>query len=149
MALFKPYKVINSQLNSLPIRAGQLIFVTDTQTLYVDIDGTTRIKVNGDVITKVAGIEDNANNYTLPIASTTLGGVKTTSTETDYTNYVPAPISSTGVVYTKNMPAVTEYGQDTAIFHYTSGGNINIERTTKVIASDTQPNVNELLTGDI
>lgn len=45
--------------------------------------------------------EAGANNYTLPIASSTLGGVKTTSTETDMTHYEPAPISATGVVYTK------------------------------------------------
>lgn len=149
MALFKPYKITSSRLNSLPIKEGQFIFTTDDQALYVDVSNSLRIKVNADVISKVDGIEAGANNYTLPIASSTLGGVKTTSTETDMTHYEPAPISATGVVYTKNMPAVTEYGEDTAIFHYTSGGNINIERTTKVIASTTQPAATDLLTGDI
>ena len=37
---------------------------------------------------KLADLE----NYTLPVASTTLGGVKTTSNVSDVTNYTPAPI---------------------------------------------------------
>lgn len=45
---------------------------------------------------KLAGIEDGANNYTLPVASSTLGGVKTTNTaELDLLTaqgYEPIPI---------------------------------------------------------
>lgn len=37
MALFKPYKILSSQLNSLPIVEGQFIITTDTQLIYADI----------------------------------------------------------------------------------------------------------------
>ena len=40
--IFKPYKVLSSKLNSLPIKAGQFIITTDTRLIYVDIDNSTR-----------------------------------------------------------------------------------------------------------
>lgn len=44
MALFKPYKVLSTQLSSLPVLDGQVIFVTDTQEIYLDSgDGRTLI----------------------------------------------------------------------------------------------------------
>ena len=45
MALFKPYKITSSQLNSLPIIEGQLIVTTDDGALYVDINSSTRRRV--------------------------------------------------------------------------------------------------------
>ena len=48
MAKFKPFKVTSSQLKSLPIVEGQLIFVTDTSQTFLDIDGTTRTEFNGN-----------------------------------------------------------------------------------------------------
>lgn len=50
---------------------------------------------------KLAGIAAGANNYTLPTASTTLGGVKTTSSVSDVTGYTPVPIKN-GVPYYKD-----------------------------------------------
>lgn len=44
--IFKPYQILSSQLNELPISAGQFIFVTDTQLFYVDISDTQRITVS-------------------------------------------------------------------------------------------------------
>lgn len=38
MALFKPYRILHSQLNSLPIVEGQLIFVIDTKKIYLDVN---------------------------------------------------------------------------------------------------------------
>lgn len=52
--------------------------------------------------TKLAGIEAGANNYVLPEASTTLGGVKTTSSVTVFTDYTACPIDTNGVVYYQN-----------------------------------------------
>lgn len=146
MALFKPYKVTSANLNSLPIKEGQLIFVTDTQDLYIDVSANSRIKVNNDALVKLAGVETNANNYVLPQASSTLGGVRTTSTQSDLTYYDPAPIQN-GIVYIKNAPTVTEFNNDTATFHYTGSGNINYDRTADVVVSATQPS--NLSTGDI
>ena len=51
--------------------------------------------------TKLAGIAEGANNYTLPTASSTLGGVKTTSTVTSNSGYTACPIIS-GVPYYKD-----------------------------------------------
>ena len=48
MALFKPYKVLSSQLNSLPIIEGQLIITTDDGSLYLDINNSTRQKIADD-----------------------------------------------------------------------------------------------------
>ena len=50
---------------------------------------------------KLNGIQSNANNYTLPQASSTLGGVKTTSTVTDVSTYTPVPIVD-GIPYYKD-----------------------------------------------
>ena len=38
---------------------------------------------------KLASIEAQANKYQLPIASSTLGGIKTTSTVSNYSDYIP------------------------------------------------------------
>lgn len=50
---------------------------------------------------KLNGVEANANNYTLPMASSTLGGVKTTSTVADTSEYTACPIVS-GIPYYKD-----------------------------------------------
>ena len=51
--------------------------------------------------TKLDGVEPGANAYTLPTASTTLGGVKTTSTVTSASGYTACPIIA-GVPYYKD-----------------------------------------------
>lgn len=48
MAKFKPFKVTSSQLKSLPIVEGQLIFVTDTFQTFLDIDGVTRTEFSSN-----------------------------------------------------------------------------------------------------
>lgn len=42
MAKFKPYKVLENQLNELPIKEGQFIVTSDTNQIYIDIDSATR-----------------------------------------------------------------------------------------------------------
>lgn len=42
MALVKHYKVLESQLSSLPIVEGQIIYTTDTKKLYIDINSNIR-----------------------------------------------------------------------------------------------------------
>lgn len=61
---------------------------------------------------KLAGITENANNYTLPVASSTLGGVKTTSTVTSTTGLTATPIIN-GVPYYKDTN--TTYNNGTGI----------------------------------
>jgi hypothetical protein len=54
---------------------------------------------------KLDGIAEGANNYTLPIASTELGGVMTTSTVTSTSGYTPTPIIN-GVPYYKTYTSL-------------------------------------------
>lgn len=42
MAVFKPYKVLSSQLSSLPIKEGQFIITTDTNQIFVDLSSSIR-----------------------------------------------------------------------------------------------------------
>lgn len=44
--IFKPYQILSSQLNTLPIISGQFIFTTDTNLLYIDISDSQRISVS-------------------------------------------------------------------------------------------------------
>lgn len=74
-------------------------------------DATTSARglMTAAMVTKLNGIATNANNYSLPTASSsTLGGVKTTSTVTDTSGYSPCPIVS-GVPYYRNPLAQKEY----------------------------------------
>lgn len=57
MALFKPYKIQSSQLNSLPITEGQLIVTTDDKAMYLDISSSSRIKIYADDIAKIDELE--------------------------------------------------------------------------------------------
>lgn len=75
--------------------------------------------------TKLSGIASNANNYTLPTASTTLGGVKTTSTVSSSTGYTACPIIS-GVPYYKDTN--TTYNNATA----SSAGLMSTSDKTKL-----------------
>lgn len=56
---------------------------------------------------KLDGVAAGANNYVLPTASTTLGGVKTTSTVTDLAEYAPTPIVDGIPYYKKETPKQT------------------------------------------
>ena len=54
MAKFKPYKILESQLDSLPIKEGQFILTTDTKKLYSDTAANTRILISPDAITNLS-----------------------------------------------------------------------------------------------
>ena len=58
---------------------------------------------------KLNGIASGANAYTLPVASSTLGGVKTTSTVTSNSGYTACPIIS-GVPYYKDTNTTYSLG---------------------------------------
>lgn len=68
--------------------------------------------------TKLEGIEEGANNYTLPTASSTLGGVKTTSTVTSSDGYTACPIIS-GVPYYKEGSG-------------SGGGSVELDKTLSI-----------------
>ena len=90
---------------------GDGTWVVPTNTTYSDATTSTHGLMTAAMVTKLNGIATNANNYSLPTASSsTLGGVKTTSTVTSTSGYTACPIIS-GVVYYKDTnttyPAAT------------------------------------------
>lgn len=88
--------------------------------------------------TKLAGIEEGANKYTLPTAAKdTLGGVKTTSTVTSASGYTATPIIS-GVPYYKD----TTY----AVATTSANGLMAASDKTKLNGIDTGAEVNVIET---
>lgn len=87
---------------------------------------------------KLAGIEDGANNYTLPVASSTLGGIKTTNTDgldlLTANGYAPIPIVD-GIPY--YMPvSVLENGG----LPYLTVGNLDLNLPIAMsVGSETKP----------
>lgn len=69
-------------------------------TYSVATTSTNGLMSSGDK-SKLNGIAEGANNYTLPTAGSSLGGVKTTSTVTSTSGYTACPIIS-GVPYYKD-----------------------------------------------
>lgn len=63
MAYFRPYKILQSQLASLPIREGQLILVKDTKQIYLDISASDRIQMYSDEIARIASLENGQYSY--------------------------------------------------------------------------------------
>ena len=96
MALFRPYRITSDQLSSLTKAEGQLIVVSDTKSMYLDISDTERIRIGEDLYTKLAGIATGATKVE---ASSTNGNIKINGTET--------------TVYTK--PALTKSEVTTAL----------------------------------
>ena len=88
---------------------GTAVWGADNNTTYNDATTSARGLMTAAMVTKLNGIATNANNYSLPTASSsTLGGVKTTSTVTNTSGYSPCPIVS-GVPYYRNPLAQKEY----------------------------------------
>ncbi len=90
MAKFKPYKILESQLDSLPIKEGQFILTTDTKKLYSDTAANTRILISPDAITDLS-----VNGTT--ITYTRLDGTTGTITTKD-TTYSVASETKNGLM---------------------------------------------------
>lgn len=87
---------------------------------------------------KLAGIEDGANNYTLPVASSTLGGVKTTNTDgldlLTANGYAPIPIVD-GIPYFMPVSVLENGG-----FPYLTVGNLDLNLPIAMsVGSETHP----------
>ena len=72
-----------------------------TDTTYDDVTDAAHGLMTAAMKKKLDGIAEGANKYVLPTASTTLGGVKTTSTVSSAPGYTASPIID-GVVYYQN-----------------------------------------------
>lgn len=80
---------------------GDGTWVVPTNTTYSNATTSTSGLMSAADKAKLDGVAAGANKYTLPTASTTLGGVKTTSSVSSASGYTACPIIS-GVVYYKD-----------------------------------------------
>ena len=114
--------IADNPTDTLSITAGDNITLTgdDTtdkitisakDTTYKDATQTEHGLLSISDKTKLDGIEQGANLYTLPVAGSELGGVKTTSSVVSNVGYLPIPIID-GVPYYKDTN--TEYGVGSA-----------------------------------
>lgn len=91
---------VNGYVGNVVLKTSDLVndsnYVSDSEYVHTDNNYTTTEK------NKLNGIEEDANNYELPVASNTLGGVKTTSTVNSSAGYTPCPIIG-GVPYYKEV----------------------------------------------
>lgn len=146
-----------TKVNALPF-ATSSVYVGETEPtgdydIWIDTSsdtgtgGVTAVIFTQDEKTKLAGIAANANNYSLPTAGSTLGGVKTTSTVSSTTGLTAVPIingvpyykdtnttytagtgltlSSTQFKHTNAVTAKTAYGS-TATTASADGGSITV-----------------------
>lgn len=86
-----------SGLTACPIISG-VPYYKDTNTTY----NVATTSANGLMSSTDKAKLDGLSNYTLPTASSALGGVKTTSTVTDVSSYTACPIDANGVPYYKD-----------------------------------------------
>ena len=103
----------DSKTDTLTIAAGSniqlagdatndIVTISATDTTYGNATTSASGLMTAAMVTKLNGIATGANNYSLPTASSsTLGGVKTTSTVTSTSGYTACPIIS-GVPYYKD-----------------------------------------------
>ena len=131
MAKFKPYKLLESQLDSLPIQEGQFILTTDTNKLYSDTAANTRILISPDAITDLS-----VNGTT--ITYTRLDGTTGTITTKD-TTYSVASVIKNGLMSASDKEkldtiekgaqanTVTGVKGDSESLYRT--GNVNITKT--------------------
>ena len=116
-----------TKVNALPF-ATSSVYVGNTEPtgdydLWIDTSsdtgtgGVTAVIFTQDEKTKLAGIAANANNYSLPTAGSTLGGVKTTSTVSSTTGLTAVPIIN-GVPYYKDTNTT-----------YTAGAGLELSAT--------------------
>lgn len=80
---------------------GTAVWGADNNTTYSNATTSAAGLMSASDKSKLDGIATGANKYTLPTASSTLGGVKTTSTVTSTSGLTPCPIIS-GVPYYKD-----------------------------------------------
>lgn len=90
---------------------------------------------------KLAGIAKDANNYTLPVASSTLGGVKTTSTVTSTTGLTATPIIN-GVPYYKDTNTTYNNGTGISISNNTINHSNSITAKTAYGSTATSASAN-------
>lgn len=91
MAQVSFYKINNSQLSSLAIKEGQIIFVQDTGKLYIDKDSSNRISVGGSSYSagegiNISGTTISSKNSNI-INGSTSGSLRTVNSAAESSSY--------------------------------------------------------------
>ena len=92
--------ITESEVNTLVATLNTSINSVRTDLSKVVTTTANGLMTSADKV-KLNGIAANANNYSLPTASSTLGGVKTTSNVSDVSTYTACPIVG-GIPYYKD-----------------------------------------------
>lgn len=106
MAKLSLFKVAESQLESLPVKDGQFIVVTDKKHICLD-NGTERIHLYGDEASKLASIAFNATKVE---SSTQNGYIKINGVETKV--YTPSEDKNTTYTLSKSGSSIILTGSD-------------------------------------
>ena len=133
--------VVKADITKLGIPAQDTTYNTATTTTMGLMSAEDKAKLNN--------IEANANNYTLPIASTTLGGVKTTSNVSSSTGYISCPIIN-GVVYYKDTNTTYNVVTPSIDGLMSAADKTKLDSlrvTSQVTVSETEPS--NMIEGDI
>ena len=110
----------NSGYTPCPVISG-VPYYKDSDTIYNTATTSTNGLMSKEDKSKLDGIAANANKYTLPTASTTLGGVKTTSTVTSTDGHTACPIID-GVPYYKDTNSTYTLSNITGTLGIAKGG---------------------------
>lgn len=101
---------------------GDGAWVVPTNTTYPDATTSAHGLMTAAMVTKLNGIATNANNYSLPTASSsTIGGVKTSSTVTSTNGLTACPIIS-GIPYYKDTNTTYTLSSITGTLAVSKGG---------------------------
>lgn len=96
--------VAGDNVTLTPDTTNDKVTITAKDTTYSNATTSSSGLLSASDKTKLNSVASGANNYVLPTASSTLGGVKTTSTVTSSSGYTACPIIS-GVPYYKDNSA--------------------------------------------
>jgi len=128
MALFTPYKITSTQLDSLPIQEGQFIVTTDSKELYFDTASATRIKLYeglDDDITSIEADISSINNS----AITSIQKNGTALTVSNHTVNITVPtttgeLTNNSGFITKSVSNLTNYYLKTQTYSQTEVNNL-------------------------
>ena len=155
MALFRPYKITSDQLSSLAKTEGQLIVVSDTNEMYIDVSNTSRIRIGESLYTKLANIAEGATKVE---ASSTNGKIKINGTDTIvYTHPTTTAVTaaavkvgkdSSGHVVLGNALAASDVGAIATTAKGAANGVAELDSTGKVPSSQLPSFVDDVLEYD-
>ena len=155
MALFRPYKITSDQLSSLAKTEGQLIVVSDTNEMYIDVSNTSRIRIGESLYTKLANIAEGATKVE---ASSTNGKIKINGTDTIvYTHPTTTAVTaaavkvgkdSSGHVVLGNALIASDVGAIATTAKGAANGVAELDSTGKVPSSQLPSFVDDVLEYD-